>query len=239
MQMDLKQRQARHDERKRQRELELEESEKAYRKKQQAREEEEERQIAEVEQKKHEPHSFMKSFRRVKKYMKESKCLAVWEILDHLQEKTISISFNRDWSPMWYEFGTYSALEEELGLKRQTGHPILKKMEADGMIIFRGLKHKRSVAFNPDIFDITKEQILHTARIDIDEMEPGKHWRIKITKTEKLVWDRRLGKPKQKKRSRSRGKKKPVAKKRPENMRKVMRKGPDGVFRGVWPDEEM
>lgn len=205
--MDWKERKARHDERKRQRKLELEEREKAYLKEQQAREEEEERQIAELEQKKHEPHSFMKSFRRVKKYVKESKCLAVWEILDHLEEKTIAISFDRDWSPMWYEFGTYSALEKELGLKRQTAHPILKKMEVDEVIIFRGPKHKRSVAFNPALFDITKEQ-MKADGIDIDQMEPGKHWRIKITKTETLVWDSRKGKPQKEKRKRGSTKKK-------------------------------
>ena len=232
-------RQARHEERKRQRKLELEEIEKSYRKEQQRRLDEEERQLAELEKKKHEPHSFSKSFRRVKKYMKESKCLAVWEILDHLQEKTIAISFNRDWSPMWYEFGTYSALEKDLGLKRQTAHAAIKNL--DGVVLVRGSKYKKWMAFNPEIFDITKKQILDTARIHIDEMEPGEDWRIKITKTEKLVWHRRFGKPKQKKRSRSQGKKKPVNKKGPKRRRKQSRKvlvrGPDGVRRAVWPWE--
>ena len=206
--MDMKQRQKRHVERKQKEEQERKESEKAYRKKRQAearaakeRARVEQIQIERVGKKKHEPHAFTKDFHRLKVYKRKKKSYLVTVIIDHFQEKTISIAFDRRWSPLWYEFGTYTALEKELGWPEDKAHPVLKMIEDDGIIICRGPKHKRAVAFNPEVFDITKKQ-MRADGIDIDMMEPATHWRIKVTKTETLVWDLRKGKPKRAKKKR-------------------------------------
>ena len=239
--MDSKERAERHRKRKRQEALKdrKEAKERAEKKQVEDRTEKERIRVEQIEaervgKKKHKPHAFTKDFHRLRVYKRRKQSYVVSAIIDYIQGKTIALSFGkRKGSPMWYEFGTYSSLEKELGWPEDKAHPVLKMIEDDGIIIYRGPKHKRAVAFNPEVFDITKAQ-MEADGIDIDRMEPGTHWRIKITKTETLVWDLRKGKPKKARKKRV---EKPRRKRHedPDNpSRKVLRNQPDGTTKAVW-----